>query len=135
QAAMRLGAVFVPLNWRLAGAERQAILADCGPVLLLHDAPLEMALPVGCLSVEVAAFARAVEAQAPAPRRPLPDSDAPSIILYTSGTSGRPKGVVVTERNALATAVNFGVLGRVGHASVFLCDAPMFHVIGLITNL
>ncbi|WP_292213551.1 AMP-binding protein, partial [Mesorhizobium sp.] len=135
QAAMRLGAVFVPLNWRLAGAERQAILADCGPVLLLHDAPLEMALPVGCLSVEVAAFARAVEAQAPAPRRPLPDSDAPSIILYTSGTSGRPKGVVVTERNALATAVNFGVLGRVGNASVFLCDAPMFHVIGLITNL
>ncbi|TGQ80499.1 acyl-CoA synthetase [Mesorhizobium sp. M8A.F.Ca.ET.207.01.1.1] len=135
QAAMRLGAVFVPLNWRLAGAERQAILADCGPVLLLHDAPLEMTLPVGCLSVEVAAFARAVEAQAPAARRPLPDSDVPSIILYTSGTSGRPKGVVVTERNALATAVNFGVLGRVGNASVFLCDAPMFHVIGLITNL
>ncbi|TJX12697.1 MAG: acyl-CoA synthetase, partial [Mesorhizobium sp.] len=79
--------------------------------------------------------ARAVEAQAPAPRRPLPDSDAASIILYTSGTSGRPKGVVVTERNALATAVNFGVLGRVGNASVFLCDAPMFHVIGLVTNL
>ncbi|WP_246682246.1 AMP-binding protein [Mesorhizobium sp. B3-2-1] len=135
QAAMRLGAIFVPLNWRLADAERQAILADCGPVLLLHDAALEMTLPAGCLSIEVATFAKAVEAQAPAPRRPLPDGDTPSIILYTSGTSGRPKGVVVTERNALATAVNFGVLGRVGNASVFLCDAPMFHVIGLITSL
>lgn len=133
QAAMRLGAIFVPLNWRLAGAERQAILADCDPVLLLHDAALEMAPPKGCMPIEVAAFAAAVEA--PAPRRPLPASDAPSIILYTSGTSGRPKGVIVTETNAFATAVNFGVLGRVGNTSVFLCDAPMFHVIGLITSL
>ena len=135
QAAMRLGAIFVPVNWRLAGAEQQAILADCDPVLLLHDAALEMTLPKGCVPVEVAAFAAAVAVQAPAPRRSLAASDAPSIILYTSGTTGRPKGVIVTERNAFATAINFGVLGRVGNASVFLCDAPMFHVIGLITSL
>lgn len=135
QAAMRLGAIFVPLNWRLASAEQQTILADCDPVLLLHDAALEMTLPKGCVPVEVAAFAAAVAVQAPAPRRSLAASDAPSIILYTSGTTGRPKGVIVTERNAFATAVNFGVLGRVGNASVFLCDAPMFHVIGLITSL
>ncbi|MFD2052883.1 AMP-binding protein [Mesorhizobium calcicola] len=135
QAAMRLGAIFVPLNWRLAGAEQQAILADCDPVLLLHDSALDMAPPKGCRPVEVTAFAAAVQAHAPAPRRPLPADDTPSIILYTSGTSGRPKGVIVTERNALATAINFGVLGRVGNASIFLCDAPMFHVIGLITSL
>ncbi|QKD02909.1 AMP-binding protein [Mesorhizobium loti] len=135
QAAMRLGAIFVPLNWRLAAAEQQAILEDCDPVLLLHDAALDLALTRRCIPVEVASFAKAVEAQAPAPRRPLPAGDAPSIILYTSGTSGRPKGVIVTECNAFATAVNFGVLGRVGNASIFLCDAPMFHVIGLITNL
>lgn len=135
QAAMRLGAIFVPVNWRLAGAEQQAILADCDPALLLHDAALHAVLPGRCIPVDVGTFAAAVEAEAPAPRRPLPADDAPSIILYTSGTSGRPKGVIVTERNAFATAVNFGVLGRVGNASIFLCDAPMFHVIGLITNL
>ena len=135
QAAMRLGAIFVPLNWRLASAEQRAILEDCDPVLLLHDAAPEMALPRGCMPIEVSAFAEAVAARAPAPRRPLPAGDTPSIILYTSGTSGRPKGVIVTEGNALATAVNFGVLGRVANASIFLCDAPMFHVIGLITNL
>ena len=135
QAAMRLGAIFVPVNWRLASVEQQAILADSDPALLLHDTALEMALPKGCKPVDVAAFAVAVEAEAPAPRRPLPADDTPSIILYTSGTSGRPKGVIVTERNAFATAVNFGVLGRVGNASIFLCDAPMFHVIGLITSL
>lgn len=135
QAAMRLGAIFVPVNWRLAGAEQAAILADCDPVLLLHDAALAAVLPKGCIPIEVAAFVAAVEAARPAPRRALPAADVPSIILYTSGTSGRPKGVIVTERNAFATAVNFGVLGRVGNASVFLCDAPMFHVIGLITSL
>ena len=135
QAAMRLGAIFVPVNWRLAAAEQQAILEDCDPVLLLHDAAIDLAQTKRCISFEVASFAKAVAAQAPAPRRPLPADDMPSIILYTSGTSGRPKGVIVTERNAFATAVNFGVLGRVGNASVFLCDAPMFHVIGLITNL
>ena len=135
QAAMRLGAIFVPVNWRLSTVEQQGILADCDPVLLLHDAALELSLPEGCAPVDVAAFSAAVETQAPAPRRPFPAGDAPSIILYTSGTSGRPKGVIVTERNAFATAVNFSALGQVGNASIFLCDAPMFHVIGLITCL
>ncbi|NUS20032.1 MAG: AMP-binding protein [Mesorhizobium sp.] len=135
QAAMRLGAIFVPVNWRLAAVERQVILADCGPSLLVHDADLDITAPSGCAAVAIARFAAAVEAAAPAPRRPLPEADRPSIILYTSGTSGRPKGVIVTEANAFATAVNFGVVGRVGHDSIVLCDAPMFHVIGLITNL
>ncbi len=135
QAAMRLGAIFVPVNWRLAAAEQQAILADCDPALLLHDTAFELTPLEGCMTLAVADFAAAVEAQAPASRRPLPPADQPSIILYTSGTSGRPKGVIVTEANAFVTAVNFGVLGRVGNSSVFLCDAPMFHVIGLITSL
>ncbi|CAN7655318.1 AMP-binding protein [Mesorhizobium sp. LjNodule214] len=135
QAAMRIGAIFVPVNWRLAAPERQAILADCDPALLLHDIELDIALPPGCAVLDAEHFQAKVEQQAPAPRRALPAAARPSIILYTSGTSGRPKGVILTEINAFATAVNFGVLGRVGHASVFLCDAPMFHVIGLITCL
>ncbi|TIV80212.1 MAG: acyl-CoA synthetase, partial [Mesorhizobium sp.] len=48
QAAMRLGAIFVPINWRLAVPERQAILADCCPSLVLHDADLDIAAPPGC---------------------------------------------------------------------------------------
>ncbi|MBM2711513.1 AMP-binding protein [Mesorhizobium caraganae] len=135
QAAMRLGAIFVPVNRRLAAPEQQAILADCDPALVLHDAAFDTAPPKDCMTVEVADFAAAVAAQALATRRPLPAADQPSVILYTSGTSGRPKGVIITEANAFATAVNFGVLGRVGNSSVFLCDAPMFHVIGLITSL
>ncbi len=59
----------------------------------------------------------------------------PSQILFTSGTSGRSKGVVVTERNLLQTAINFGMLTHVDNRGIVLCDAPMFHVIGLVTNI
>jgi fatty-acyl-CoA synthase len=65
----------------------------------------------------------------------MPDPDRPSLILYTSGTSGKPKGVLLTERNLEQTAINFALLGRVTADSVFLCDAPMFHVLGLVTNI
>lgn len=122
QALTRTGAVFVPLNYRLAQAEIDALRADCAPKLFLDD-------------VAVAALGEETDAAVPAFPAHTPDADAPSILLYTSGTSGRPKGVIVTERNAFATAANFSLLGEVDGGSIFLCDSPMFHVIGLIASL
>jgi fatty-acyl-CoA synthase len=122
QALVRIGAIFVPLNWRLAGAEIETLVDECAPALLLDDAAL-------------AALGDEIDAAVPAFPARANDADAPSIILFTSGTSGRAKGVVVTERNAFFTAVNFSLLGQVDRASVFLCDTPMFHVIGLLTSL
>ena len=57
-------------------------------------------------------------------------------LLFTSGTTGRPKGVMVTAGNAAATARNYSLSARVDAGSVFLCDMPMFHVVGLfaVTN-
>ncbi|MDT8262542.1 AMP-binding protein, partial [Roseomonas sp. DSM 102946] len=131
---MRRGLIFVPLNWRLSRVEVEAILDDCQPSLLVHDSD-EGAIPLpDGRPIPLAELVARAEDSPPAPMAPLPDAGAPSIILYTSGTSGRPKGVIITEANALATAVNFGVLGRVSHRSVFLCDSPMFHIIGLITS-
>ena len=57
------------------------------------------------------------------------------MILYTSGTSGAPKGVILTPQTLFFTGVNFGVLGQVTPASVFLAESPMFHVIGLVTSI
>jgi fatty-acyl-CoA synthase len=122
QALMRIGAIFVPLNWRLAATEIEALVAECDPALFLDDAALTV------LGGEIDAAVPAFPAHAP-------DADRPSIILFTSGTSGRAKGVVVTECNAFFTAVNFSLLGQVDRGSVFLCDSPMFHVIGLLTSL
>jgi fatty-acyl-CoA synthase len=63
------------------------------------------------------------------------DPNAPSLILYTSGTSGLPKGVLLSEDNIWQTAHNFSVPARVTQESAFLCESPMFHIIGLITSV
>ena len=101
---------------------------------------LLLALLVSCAS----ATPRDEPATAPAPEpaaapEPEPrhgpaliDADAPSIMLYTSGTTGRPKGVLFTERNAYYSTVNFSLASRVDSATVFLCEPPLFHTAALI---
>jgi fatty-acyl-CoA synthase len=135
QAAMRMGAIFVPLNWRLSPAELAPILADCTPKLLLGDGTIGVEPPAGCRTLSVAELADAVALAAPGARRPLRPAQAPCVILYTSGTSGTPKGVILTPQTLFFTGVNFGVLGGVTPASVFLAESPMFHVIGLVTSI
>ncbi len=130
-ACARLGAIYVPLNWRLSAPELRTIVADAEPALVLGDASLATA---GLDGVPLDEFARELDRTDPAEPAPI-DSDRPSLILYTSGTSGRPKGVVLTERNLTTSALSSCVMSRVTHESAFLVDAPMFHVIGLVANL
>lgn len=134
QALMRIGAIFVPLNWRLSPMELGRLLADCAPRLLYADQELPP-LPPDCRTETMAGFVEAVEAAAPAPRCPPHSGMDCCIILYTSGTSGMPKGAMLTSQFLLATAVNFNVLGEVDTGAIFLCDSPMFHVIGIVTQI
>jgi fatty-acyl-CoA synthase len=130
-ACARAGLILVPLNWRLSPAELAALVADAEPALLLGDACLDAA---GLDGVAMDAFANEASSADPMPPRVI-DRARPSLILYTSGTSGLPKGVLLSEANLAETAINFGQLGRLSRDSVVLCDAPMFHVIGLVTNI
>ena len=133
QALMRLGAIYVPMNWRLAPPELARLLVDCNPVIVFTDLdPPE--LPLGCRHMDISAFAAAVDIAMPRARleaRPLHDT---CIILYTSGTSGVPKGVMITAQSIFATTFNFTILTEVDTNSVFLCDVPMFHFMGLIAQ-
>ena len=134
QALMRLGAIFVPLNWRLSLPELGRLALDCTPRLLVADQDIPD-LPQGCQAMTMADFAAAVDASRPAPRCPPHSGLDCCIILCTSGTSGTPKGAMLTSQFLLATAVNFNVLGEVDTGAVFLCDSPMFHVIGIVTQI
>jgi fatty-acyl-CoA synthase len=129
-ACFRAGAVFVPYNWRLALAEIDALMVDAEPVMLFHDA--DFALPEHACERFLLSDLQALGADASPPSLAARQHiDAPSTLLYTSGTSGRPKGVMVSEANAFWGNVNFMLGSMVSHQSVFLCDMPMFHTAGL----
>jgi fatty-acyl-CoA synthase len=127
----RIGAIYVPLNWRLSTAEIAGLLDDAEPNLLLGDV---MRIEKQLDAVSLSEFALAANDMQPLPPEAM-DQDLPSLILYTSGTSGRPKGALLSERNIWQTALNFSLLGHVKQESTVLCDTPMFHIIGLITNI
>jgi fatty-acyl-CoA synthase len=127
----RIGAIYVPLNWRLSPAEIEKLIEDAEPRMLLGDKMLAQAQLDGVSLDEFALQSHGCDAH---PYEPI-DAEAISLILYTSGTSGRPKGVLLSERNIWETALNFSILGRVTHGSAVLCDSPMFHIIGLVTTV
>ena len=132
-ACWRLGAVMVPVNWRLAVPEMQFIAGDCTPRVLLFDE--ELAAAAGQLEVPRrvqfgAEFDLLVDATPPA--APVDAFlDDVITILYTAGTTGRPKGALISHRMNLFNAVNITAAARLTSDSVHLTVLPLFHTGGL----
>lgn len=136
-ACSRAGTIFVPLNWRCSAGEIAAAVADCSPAVLVHDPEFASLIPqqgaMQCLTAPD--FVQAMTDAAPKQTQTPQDGDRPAVLLYTSGTTGVPKGVILTPSNIYFSSLNFCALGQVDGNSGFLCEAPMFHVIGLVTSL
>jgi fatty-acyl-CoA synthase len=130
-ACVRAGAIFVPFNWRLAAAELEALVADATPVMLFHDHDFSVPDFVGINHPIDSLETLTATSSAQNPVGARRDMHAPTTLLYTSGTSGRPKGVMLSEANAFWGCTNFIHGNRVSSDSVFLCDMPLFHTAGL----
>ena len=148
-AANMLGAIAVPLNFRLSGPEAAFVLEDSGAVVLVVDnlcigtaapALAQLAWPPTVLATGfgedagpgATAYEDALaEAGPPAARADVPE-DAAALIMYTSGTTGRPKGSVLTHHN-LRTQCLTGIRAQhlVHDDEVNLVTSPLFHIAGI----
>ena len=143
---IRLGAILVPLNWRLALPELLELAADAAPTAVLTDGVWqETALKIAetvragyrlgwrCSpEAEFADYETALAAAVPAqPRTDLP-MDLPTHILHTSGTTGRPKGAITTVKTLCWQTLNIAEC-LPGPGAKQLNPMPLFHAGGLTT--
>ncbi|WP_090043890.1 class I adenylate-forming enzyme family protein [Limnohabitans sp. 2KL-27] len=132
-ACARLGAVFLPLNFRLAVPELQQVMQDAHPRLLVHDS--HHADTARALHVERLQHTHHETLIATASPRALPlpavHGELPLLLVYTSGTTGVPKGAVHTQAALLANARASAWAHDFAPGDKVLSTLPLFHVGGL----
>jgi fatty-acyl-CoA synthase len=146
----KIGAILAPLNWRLVARELVYIVNDCQPKMLLCGPEftgvlaemrpeIEVAHYVG---VEGAEFEGALDydaelaaASGAEPLRPPLDPDDTYAILYTSGTTGRPKGAMIPHRQIVWNAINTIASWGLNESDISPVFTPLFHAGGLFAFL
>ncbi len=131
-AAAKMGAIFVPLNSKLTAPELTQILANAEPKLLIYaDEFQHLATPLAAQKLQLDAFQAIAQEPVAFPSfAPEIDLEQPQMLLYTSGTTGKPKGVILSYRHILWNAINTA-LRMVGPSDTVLIHTPMFYTGGL----
>jgi len=129
-ACHRLAAVAVPINFRLAPDEIDYILADSGAVAVIADSPVPTAEIRTVLEVGPD-YEAAVASALPGHRAPELLDDDVALMCYTSGTTGRPKGALLSHRNLVASTLSWIHEMRAGPDDVWLSGQPLFHIGGI----
>jgi malonyl-CoA/methylmalonyl-CoA synthetase len=127
-AALRLGLVVVPVNTAFGPNEIGAVAAAADPALAILDDPRRLpGVPSTAADVDL-------------PEGPAPDLDGArpddtALLVFTSGTTGRPKGVPLSHANLLATSAAIEVAWRWTPGDRLLLALPLFHIHGLGVGL
>ncbi|MEV6194953.1 long-chain fatty acid--CoA ligase [Streptomyces sp. NPDC051920] len=140
---LRAGAVVVPMNPLLKTRETEYHLTDSGAVWLFewHQAPGEgaqgaKAAGVRHTAVEPSAFATTLAGHEPLPGVVETDGEDMAVLLYTSGTTGRPKGAVLSHAGLRHnTEVNSVQIQRMTPDDVVVGCLPLFHIFGQICTM
>jgi fatty-acyl-CoA synthase len=130
-ACAKIGAILVPLNTRLAAPEIAFQIRDCEPRVIVR----RREIPVPEEYVERALTPEALLEEAPsgAPEPHLaPGGEAPQILMYTSGTTGVPKGALLPHRKTLYNSLNAERFFGLGEGDVVVAPVPLFHSFGLL---
>lgn len=146
----KIGAIFAPFNWRLTSRELAYMVKDLDPKVLVCEAEfaplLEEMKPE--ISVEQIVSLRGAEivnslcyealmerASTEEPDRPELDAESPYCILYTSGTTGYPKGAVLPHRQILFNCINTVISWGLTEHDISPVYTPLFHAGGLFAFL
>lgn len=129
----RLGAILVPLNWRMPSFELNHLVEDCLPSLLFagrDDRAWVETLAIPAIDLD-GDYERMLQASAPGRWRSRWPSESIWYLIYTSGTTGWPKGVIYNFRMALANYVNIGSAIDLRSSDATLTFLPLFHTAGI----
>ena len=130
----KAGAIFLPINWRLSAREIAGILADGAPALLIVEGDLQDLLAEASVlpgTIALADYPAWRDAATGEDAGRLPVADDPLLILYTSGTTGLPKGAVLSHDNLSYLARMARELWGFTASSVNLVAMPLFHIGGI----
>ena len=152
-ACARLGAIFVPFNFRLAAPEIDYLITNCRPRLLVFSQGLAATVrPLDLAAYQPPLVAAVVGREPPPPgtldyrgqvdgfagRRPVltaslapADPNEPQVIMYTSGTTGQPKGAVLSYRKTFFNCLNANIFFKLRADDTMLVILPLFHSGGL----
>src|SRR5262245_5000564 len=130
-ACVKTGVIVVPINALYREREISHIVADSEPKAVVTTRELSQFVPSGVPVWDVDELVAAADSLESSRIRTALGGDDPAAIVYTSGTTGRSKGAVLTHNNFAANAVNLLACWRVTSEDRYLAVLPLFHVHGL----
>ncbi|MEU7813887.1 AMP-binding protein [Pseudonocardia sp. NPDC049154] len=138
-AAARAGVPLVPVNYRLGAEQLDSLVANHPKALVVADAGQTAVIERAGLAARTRAeFLAAAESARPGENEPFVDPDSAAVIIYTSGTTSAPKGVVLRHSNLVSYVLGTVEFGSADEADAALMSVPPYHIAAVsnaLTNL